>query len=128
MQLTPSKMQLTPSKTQLTPLKMQLTYFLLISYASALYNSGMSLDKVNDLQGKAKNKTDAAYFMTNPDDLKYEYIKHQAARLLGRLFLFGQIKTVVWGVSAFLSAGIVCRILRLEPHQQNILSAEYIHR
>lgn len=39
----------------------------------------MSLDKVNDLQGKAKNKTDAAYFMTNPDDLKYEYIKHLPA-------------------------------------------------
>lgn len=48
-------------------------------HASALYNSGMSLDKVNDLQGKTKNKTDAAYFMTNPDDLKYEYIKHLPA-------------------------------------------------
>lgn len=45
-------------------------------HASALYNDGMSLDKVNDLQGKAKNKTDQSYFMTNPDDLKYEYIKH----------------------------------------------------
>ncbi len=39
----------------------------------------MSIDKVNDLQGKAKNKTDAAYFMTNPDDLKYEYIQHLPA-------------------------------------------------
>ena len=48
-------------------------------HASALYNDGMSLDKVNDLQGKAKNKTDAAYFMTNPDDLKYEYIQHLPA-------------------------------------------------
>lgn len=48
-------------------------------HASALYNNGMSLDKVNDLHGKAKNKTDAAYFMTNPDDLKYEYIKHLPA-------------------------------------------------
>ncbi len=45
-------------------------------HASALYNDGMSLDKVNDLQGKAKNKTDEAYFMTNPEDLKNEYIKH----------------------------------------------------
>lgn len=33
-------------------------------HASALYNDGMSLDKVNDLQGKAKNKTDQSYFMT----------------------------------------------------------------
>ena len=48
-------------------------------HASALYNDGMSLDKVNDLQGKSKNKTDASYFMTNPDDLKYEYIKHLPA-------------------------------------------------
>ena len=48
-------------------------------HASALYNDGMSLDNVNDLQGKAKNKTDASYFMTNPEDLKYEYIKHLPA-------------------------------------------------
>ena len=45
-------------------------------HATALYNDGMSLDDVNDLQGKAKNKTDQSYFMTNPEDLKYEYIKH----------------------------------------------------
>ena len=48
-------------------------------HASALYNDGMSIDKVNDLQGKVKNKTDSAYFMTNPEDLKYEYIKHLSA-------------------------------------------------
>lgn len=48
-------------------------------HASALYNDGMSLDKVNDLQGKAKNKTDQAYFMINPEDLKYEYIQHLPA-------------------------------------------------
>ena len=48
-------------------------------HASALYNDGMTRDNVNDLQGKAKNKTDDAYFMTNPEDLKYEYIKHLPA-------------------------------------------------
>lgn len=48
-------------------------------HASALYNDGMSLDKVNDLQGKSKNSTDSVYFMTNPEDLKYEYIKHLPA-------------------------------------------------
>ena len=48
-------------------------------HASALYNDGMSIDKVNDLQGKSKNITDAVYFMTNPNDLKYEYIKHLPA-------------------------------------------------
>jgi integrase len=45
-------------------------------HASALYNDGMALDKVNDLQGKTKNRTDSVYFMTNPEDLKYEYVEH----------------------------------------------------
>lgn len=53
-------------------------------HASALYNDGMSIDKVNDLQGKAKNKTDAAYFMTNPEDLKAEYIEHLPALMMGK--------------------------------------------
>lgn len=48
-------------------------------HASALYNDGMSIDKVNDLQGKSKNTTDEVYFMTNPEDLKYEYIRHLPA-------------------------------------------------
>ena len=48
-------------------------------HASALYNDGMNMDNVNDLQGKAKNKTDQAYFMINPEDLKYEYIQHLPA-------------------------------------------------
>lgn len=52
------------------------THMLRKFHASALYNDGMSLDNVNDLQGKAKNKTDQPYFMVNPDDLKYEYIQH----------------------------------------------------
>ena len=39
----------------------------------------MSIDKVNDLQGKAKNVTDSVYFMTNPEELKYEYIRHLPA-------------------------------------------------
>ena len=48
-------------------------------HASALYNDGMRLDDVNDLQGKAKNKTDQAYFMINPEDLKFQYIEHLPA-------------------------------------------------
>ena len=53
-------------------------------HASALYNDGMSIDKVNDMQGKAKNKTDASYFMTNPEDLKYDYIQHLHAVTIGK--------------------------------------------
>ena len=55
------------------------THMLRKFHASALYNEGMSLDTVNDLQGKAKSRTDQAYFMINPEDLKYEYIKHLPA-------------------------------------------------
>ena len=51
-------------------------------HASALYNDGMSIDKVNDLQGKSKTLTDRSYFMVNPDDLKHEYIKHLPALLM----------------------------------------------
>ena len=37
------------------------------------------VDKVNYLQGNDKHKTDSQYFMTNPEDLKYEYIQHLPA-------------------------------------------------
>lgn len=48
-------------------------------HASALYNDGMNLENVNDLQGKSKNQTDASYFYVNTDDLKTEYMKHLPA-------------------------------------------------
>ena len=51
-------------------------------HASTLYNNGMSLDKVNDLQGKSKSRTDSVYFMTNPEDLKQDYIEHLPALMI----------------------------------------------
>lgn len=53
-------------------------------HATTLYNDGLSLDKINDLQGKSKNKTDSVYFMTNPEDLKIEYIEHLPALSMGK--------------------------------------------
>lgn len=53
-------------------------------HASALYDDGMGIGNVNDLQGKAKNKTDQVYFMTNPYDLKYGNIKHLTAVTINR--------------------------------------------
>ena len=53
-------------------------------HASALYNDGMPMEKVNELQGKAKNQTDTAYFMANPDDLKEEYIQHLPALTMSK--------------------------------------------
>lgn len=45
-------------------------------HASALVNDGMSMDDVNSMQGKSKNKTDEAYFFDDPDKLKERYIQH----------------------------------------------------
>ena len=53
-------------------------------HASALYNDGMALDKVNDLQGKTKNQTDSVYFMTNPENLKFEYVEHMNSVIMSK--------------------------------------------
>ena len=53
-------------------------------HASALYNDGMPMEKVNELQGKAKNQTDTSYFMANPEDLKSEYIQHLPALTISK--------------------------------------------
>ena len=51
--------------------------------ATTLFNDGMSIDTVNDLQGKSKNATDSAYFVRNVEDLKQEYISHLPALQIG---------------------------------------------
>ncbi|WP_257637936.1 hypothetical protein [Methanobrevibacter gottschalkii] len=48
-------------------------------HTSSLYNDDMSLDDVNNLQGKSKSRTNKVYFMINIEDLKYEYIEHLPA-------------------------------------------------
>ena len=45
-------------------------------HASMLKNDGMSMDDVNDLQGKSKGVTDQSYFYENPKKLKAKYIQH----------------------------------------------------
>ena len=52
------------------------THMLRKWHASTLYNDGMSRDIINDLQGKAKNKTDQSYFFEDPLKLKEQYIQH----------------------------------------------------
>lgn len=51
-------------------------------HASMLYNDGMSLDDVNDLQGKTKNKTDSSYFLEDPDKLKEKYVQHMGCLMI----------------------------------------------
>ena len=45
-------------------------------HATSLYNDGMSMELVNELQGKGKNRTDSSYFVVNPMILKKEYLRH----------------------------------------------------
>ena len=45
--------------------------------ASALYNAdnGLSLDEIDALQGRSKDKTHNSYFMENPNALKNKYVE-----------------------------------------------------
>lgn len=47
-------------------------------HASRLYNDGMSIDKIDALQGRAKDNTHNAYFKESPEKLKELYIEHMA--------------------------------------------------
>ena len=48
-------------------------------HASRLHNAGMSIDKVDSLQGRSKNKVHTAYFLDDPASLKEEYIRYMDA-------------------------------------------------
>ena len=48
-------------------------------HASRLYNDGLSIDKIDALQGRAKDNTHKAYFKESPEKLKELYIEHIAA-------------------------------------------------
>ena len=45
-------------------------------HASRLYNDGMSIDKIDALQGRAKDNTHKAYFKESAESLKELYIEH----------------------------------------------------
>jgi len=45
-------------------------------HATTLRNDGLSIDIINSLQGKAKNKVDAAYYVDTPEQLKKMYEDH----------------------------------------------------
>ncbi|MBQ6219992.1 MAG: site-specific integrase [Methanobrevibacter sp.] len=63
-------------------------------HASTLYNAGMTLDTVNDLQGKSKNKTDSSYFMEDPAKLKAKYMEHMGALTINLEVKHLDVKTV----------------------------------
>ena len=45
-------------------------------HATTLRNDGLSIDIINSLQGKAKNKVDSAYYIDTPEQLKEMYMAH----------------------------------------------------
>lgn len=45
-------------------------------HASRLYNDGLSIDKIDALQGRAKDNTHKAYFKESPTKLKEVYLEH----------------------------------------------------
>ena len=45
-------------------------------HASRLYNDGLSIDKIDALQGRAKDNTHKAYFKESSEALKELYIEH----------------------------------------------------
>lgn len=48
-------------------------------HASRLYNDGLSIDKIDALQGRSKDNTHKAYFKESPESLKELYKKHMMA-------------------------------------------------
>jgi integrase len=45
-------------------------------HATTLRNDGLSIDIINSMQGKAKNKVDRAYYVDTPEQLKAMYEEH----------------------------------------------------
>lgn len=48
-------------------------------HASRLHNAGMSMEKIDSLQGRSRDKIHTAYFLDDPDALREEYIKYMDA-------------------------------------------------
>ena len=48
-------------------------------HASQLYNHGMSMDEIDELQGRGKDQTRTSYFMEDPSRLREKYIEHMNA-------------------------------------------------
>ena len=51
-------------------------------HASRLYNDGLSIDKIDALQGRAKDNTHNAYFKESPEKLKEVYLNHMDSIML----------------------------------------------
>ena len=51
-------------------------------HASTLYNNGMGITDIDDLQGRSKDSTHQSYFMEDPELLKKKYIEHMDCLLL----------------------------------------------
>lgn len=57
-------------------------------HATTLRNDGLSIDIINSLQGKAKNKVDSAYYVDTPEQLKGMYSEHMNSLAIGEEYRF----------------------------------------
>lgn len=48
-------------------------------HASQLYNSGLTLEEIDALQGRGKDATHSSYFLEDPEKLRQKYIEHMDA-------------------------------------------------
>jgi integrase len=48
-------------------------------HASQLYNSGLTLEEIDALQGRGKDATHSSYFLEDPEKLRQRYIEHMGA-------------------------------------------------
>lgn len=48
-------------------------------HASQLYNDGLSMDEIDELQGRGKDQTRTSYFLEDPNRLREKYIEHMNA-------------------------------------------------
>ena len=55
--------------------------------AKQLYDDGMSVEDIDAIQGRSKDRTHEAYFIIDPDKLKKRYIEH-----MGALCLFNEVE------------------------------------
>ena len=57
-------------------------------HATTLRDDGLSIDIINSLQGKTKNKVDRAYYVDTPEKLKEMYMDHMNSLAIGDEYRF----------------------------------------
>ena len=88
-------------------------------HATTLRDDGLSIDIINSLQGKTKNKVDRAYYVDTPEKLKEMYMDHMNSLAIGDEYRFRtKMETITEGLS--------CNIITYSEVQEADYSAANI--